>query len=254
MILAVDIGNSSISFGAFEGSELKQTFAYPTEDIVAPISPDSLFEVFKTLSDITTAAIASVVPEATEEVKRLLAAAFPSATIVLIRNSNIPMVNQYHQPDRLGTDRLLGALAAYQYYSKETKRPAIIVDLGTATTYDCITATGEYLGGIIALGIASTMHALSAAASQLPEVTLQFPPSVLGKTTEESIQSGILFGALTSLEGLIDRLQKEAFDGEKPMVIVTGGHSSIIKDHTSIVDHYDPHLVLRGILMAAISL
>ena len=254
MILAVDIGNSSISFGTFEGSELKQTFAYPTADITSSATPNSLFEVFKTLTDISTAAIASVVPEATEEVKRLLASAFPSATILLIRNSNIPIVNHYRQPERLGTDRLLGALAAYQYYSKEAQRPAIIIDLGTATTYDCITATGEYLGGIIALGVASSMKSLSLVASQLPEVSLQFPPSVLGRSTEESIQSGIVYGALAALEGLTQRLQAEVFKGEKPLIIATGGYAVLLKEHTSLIDHYDPYLILKGILIAAISL
>jgi type III pantothenate kinase len=254
MILAVDIGNSSVSFGAFEGSELKQTFAYPTSDIISASNPENLLEVFRTLIDISTAAIASVVPEATEEVKRLLAIAFPSTTLVLIRNSNIPIVNHYLHPETLGTDRLLGVLSAYQYYSKEANRPAIVVDFGTATTYDCISANGEYLGGIIALGIASSMHGLSTVASQLPEVQLQFPTSVLGRSTEESIQSGILYGALAELEGLIERLQAEAFKGEKPIVVATGGYALFFKERTTVIDQFDPHLILRGILIAAISL
>ena len=222
MILAADIGNSSVSFGVFDGAELKQTFLYPTADIISK-DTRSLLEVFRTYSDISTIAIASVVPEATEATKTLLSDAFPSANVFIIYNSSVPIKNSYLLPEKVGVDRLLGAAAAYQYYGKYASMPAIVIDMGTATTFDCITKDGEYLGGIISLGIGAALKQLSVVGSQLPEVPLQFPATVLEEILKERMQSGILFGALASLEGLVERLTEEAFGGAESLLLLPPG-------------------------------
>ena len=157
----------------------------------------------------------------------------------------------YPNPEELGTDRLLGALAAYKLWGENERRPCIVVDLGTATTFDCITSDGIFLGGAIAPGLELGAEALAERAVQLPTIELAFPSSIIGRTTIESIQSGILFGGLSQIEGLAGRLRQFAFPNGDPIIVATGGLSRLIEGRTSIVTHFHPDLVLEGIRIAA---
>ncbi len=253
MIVAIDIGNTSLTFGVFDGAELKESFVFPTADFLEGKDLDHLKAVLID-TGATTIAYASVVTEITEPLTAYIGSLFPSATLLALRNSDIPIKNLYDQPDDVGIDRLLAATAAYTYYSKEANRPAISIDFGTATTFDCINSDGEYLGGAITLGIEATAKSLSAMTSKLPLVPLQFPPSPLGTNTIHGIQSGILYGAVTSVEGMVARLSVDAFNGRHPIVIATGGLSILLRDQTKSIDYIDPHLVLKGIVITALSL
>jgi type III pantothenate kinase len=126
-----------------------------------------------------------------------------------------------------------------------------VIDLGTATTYDCVTSDGVFLGGAIAAGLELSAEALANRAAQLPTIELAFPSSIIGRTTIESIQSGTLYGGLAQLEGLVARLRAAAFPNEEPVVVATGGLSRLIEGRTSIVTHFDPALVLEGIRIAS---
>jgi type III pantothenate kinase len=252
MILAVDIGNSRATLGVFDDETLVRSFSLPSAQLGDPSSEpaDSLLD-FDHVSDIV---IASVVPSVTAIAADHLRTAMPAAHLSILDNSSVPIINRYRHPEQVGIDRLLGSLAAYRLYAADEQRPTIVIDLGTATTFDCVNASGEYLGGIISLGIESSADHLSSIAAQLPKIELEFPTRVLGRSTLESMQSGILFGAVDAIEGLIRRLRSEVFANEVPMIVATGGLSRLIAAHMSVIDHLDPALVLRGIDLTLASL
>ncbi|HYM20943.1 MAG TPA: type III pantothenate kinase [Candidatus Kapabacteria bacterium] len=250
MILAVNIGNTNVAFGLFDDNGLTHSFSYPTRTLKEQRSlPSELLE----LTHIDKIGIASVVPEVTDVLRATVQRQFPAAMTSVLKNSDVPIINRYHQPEQAGTDRLLGSLAAYRIYATD-KRPLIIIDLGTATTFDCVTSNGEYLGGSIALGIGSSAKALASLTAQLPEIKLSFPKHALGRTTLEAIQSGIIFGAIDSAEGMIKRLTGEVFPNKEPIIIATGGSSELLKNRTSIIHFFDPYLVFKGIVMTMSSL
>ena len=253
MFLAIDIGNTQSTFGLFKKEEpFEMIFRFPTASIIAGENITSeLLPKLSALGDLDFVIIASVVPEASEALQKILETSHKEAKITLLKNSDVPIVNKYGDPEKVGIDRLLAALAAYERFSKAEKKPLIVVDLGKATTIDCVNINGEFLGGIITLGISSSAKHLSSIAAQLPEIELQFPDHVLGKSTQESMQSGILFGALSMIEGLISRLQEENFPGQEIIVVVTGGLSSLFEGRSKMIDHIAPHLVPEGIAIVA---
>ena len=251
-ILTVDIGNSSTALGVFTGA---QTVAAPRFDIPTRIlrhrelTRESLEAPLAGITPPETIGIASVVPWATDELIVVLHEVYPESTILVMTPSNIPLTTDYPNPDELGVDRLLAALAARSICPAEAN--CIVIDLGTATTFDCVTASGRFLGGAIAPGVELAASALTAKTAQLPSIELTFPSSIIGRTTTESMQSGALFGALALVEGMIERLTAAAFAGSKPYVIATGGLSRLLAGRTTKLDRIEPDLVLLGITRAA---
>ncbi len=252
-LLAVDIGNTSTTLGLFDADGLlTQRFDIPTRTLThRALTRETLEAPLAGILAPNTVAIASVVPWASDELIAVLQEMFPLAQIRVIDSSTMPMRIGYPHPEELGTDRLLGALAAWKLRGEPLHRPCIVIDLGTATTYDAITSDGTYLGGAIAPGLELGAEALAQRAAQLPTIELSFPPNIIGRTTIESMQSGILFGGLSQLEGFVERLGQFAFPQEHPIVFATGGLSRLIEGRTTIVSHYDPDLVLTGIRLAA---
>ena len=264
-LLAVDIGNTSTTVGFFADERrtaestgmLQHRFDIPTrtlthraltrETLDAPLTALAL----ATLGKPEKIGIASVVTWASDELIVVLHEIYPEATILVVTSSNIPLRIQYPHPEELGTDRLLGALAAYRLFGLPERRPCIVIDLGTATTYDCITGDGVFLGGAIAPGLELGAEALAHRASQLPSIELSFPESVIGQSTVESMQSGVLYGGMAAIEGMIERLRAAAFPDERPIVIATGGLSRLVEGHTDAITHVDPALVLEGICLSA---
>jgi type III pantothenate kinase len=246
MLLAVDIGNTSTTLGFFEGAHLVNVMHFPTlrEDAVLTDMVKNKLAIFRQVDKI---AIASVVPKATYTTCDALQSIYRSAKSKVISHDDIPMPNRYRDPAEVGADRLLGSLAAYHRWGKENKRPLVIIDFGTATVFDCVDKDGTYLGGAIALGIERSAQHLSSIAAQLPNVTLEFPTHVLGRTTKDSMQSGILFGALHAAEGMVRQLREEVFAGEDPIIIGTGGLSELMGQKARFLEHIDPALVLEGI-------
>jgi len=249
MFLAIDIGNTGTKFGLFKQDEsFEMTFHFPTASIIADENiKTELLPKIAALGTLDSIIIASVVPKASEALTEILACSHEEAKIKVLKNSDVPIVNTYHTPEQVGIDRLLSSLAAYRMFGKEAKKPLIVISLGTATTIDCVNADGEYLGGIITLGVESSAKYLHHIAAQLPEIDLAFPKNILGKTTTESIQSGIMNGAIAMIEGLVQKLHQENFAGKEVIVITTGGLSEFFKGKVSMINHLAPHLVLEGI-------
>jgi type III pantothenate kinase len=253
MFLAIDIGNTSVSFGLFKKEEpFEMTFRFPTASILSGDHiEDELLPKLVALGDLDSILIASVVPKASDELVKILGKTHKEAAIKVLRNEDIPIINRYHNPSETGTDRLLASLAAHQLFGKISGKPIIVISLGTATTFDCTTETGEYLGGCIALGVGSGAKHLAEITAQLPEIELVFPVHVLGKSTSESIRSGIMFGAVAMIEGMIERLHSEVFPGKEILVVATGGLSNIFEGKVRGVHNVVPHLVLEGIALIA---
>ena len=252
-LLAVDIGNTSTTIGFFEpNGRLSRRFNIPTRTLThRALTRETLEAPLVGVIQPDIIGIASVVPWASDELIVVLHEIFPQATVLVVTSGNMPLKIDYPRPDELGTDRLLGALAAYKLWGEEQQRPCIVIDLGTATTYDCVTADGTFLGGAIAPGLELGAEALTQHAAQLPSIELAFPSSIIGRTTVESIQSGILYGGLAEVEGLVARLHQFAFPNEEPIVIASGGLSRLLEGRTRIISHIEPALVLEGIRIAS---
>jgi type III pantothenate kinase len=246
MLLAVDIGNTRTTYGAYDGDQLLRTFSHETLKEGGNVGPD-FFREMTQIARPDVVGIASVVPEVTKKTALFIDAVLGKVPIRIIGNNDVPMANHYADAFAVGTDRLIASYAAYERYGRTEKKPIIVIDFGTATTYDCITTNGDYLGGAITLGIASSVEALSALASQLPEVPLEFPEHVVANSTVHSIQSGILFGALAQAEGMISRITKEVFPNDAPIVVATGGLAKLLEGKTEAIHRYDSQLVLDGI-------
>ncbi len=253
MFLAIDIGNTSAKFGLFKGDEpFEMTFSFPTASIITGDNfRTELLPKLQALGKLDSIIIASVVPKASEVLTKILEGSHQEAKIKFLKNSDIPIINKYDDPKRVGIDRLLSSLAAYQMFGKNLKKPIIVIGLGTATTIDCINADGEYLGGTITLGIESSAKHLHRIAAQLPDIELAFPKNILGRTTTQSIQSGIMNGAVVMIEGLVKKLQAENFPGKEIIVVATGGLSNLFENKTHVINHIAPHLVLEGIAIVA---
>lgn len=250
-ILAVDIGNSSTTIALFEGANVPtHRFDVPTRVLRhRELTGESLEAPLAGITPPETIGIASVVPWASDELIVVLHELYPDATVLLMTSASIPLTIEYPHPEELGIDRLLGVLAAYSI--RPDTMNAIVIDMGTATTFDCITSDGRFLGGAIAPGVELSSMALTEKASQLPPIDLAFPASIIGRTTIESMQSGALFGAVAQVEGMIDRLSLAAFGDAKPYVIATGGLSHLLQGRTTKIDRFAPDLVLLGVKIAA---
>ena len=256
MFLAIDIGNTSTKFGLFKKEEpFEMTFRFPTAFIISGENfRAELLPKLEALGNLDSIIIASVVPKASGALREILECSHEEAKIIFLKNSDVSITNHYGNPEQVGIDRLLSSLAAYQMFGKDAKKPIIVIGLGTATTIDCINAEGEYLGGIITLGVESSAKHLHEVAAQLPEIELDFPKHILGKTTTESIQSGIMNGVVAMIEGLVQKLKKEVFENKEIIVVSSGGLSAVFEGQTSIINHIAPHLVLEGIAKIATSL
>lgn len=248
MFLAIDIGNTRTTFGLFQKSKLVDVFFANTAALEQEQEKVGRWLEAHTNAITLQAAVASVVPSATAIIEARIGT---YASLRTITTSNIPIQNDYATPLTVGIDRLLSSLAAHELWGAQEHKPCVVVDLGTATTYNCITKEGAFLGGAIALGIASSAEYLATRTAQLPKIPLAFPPQVLGRSTVEAIQSGILYGGVASVEGMIARLSKEVFPEERPVIVATGGLSTLIAAHTEVFDQVEPNLVLYGIRVAA---
>lgn len=236
----IDIGNTKTAFAQLEGDELASRYTIPTAEL-ENVTLDFI-------RDEGDALIASVVPDATTKLQGLLERR--GITHRVITASDVPIRNEYEEIEKLGTDRILGAYAAYMHYGKPQQKNVIVVSLGTATTFECISSEGVYLGGAITLGIGSVIEAIHERTAQLPKVPLDVPKSAVGKTTMASLQSGILNTHLFGIRELIKLLSSEAFGDERPMIIATGGLGAFATANLpDVFDEVDPDLVLKGLAL-----
>lgn len=246
MLLAIDVGNTNIVYGLFDGEKLVHQFRVEssrgrTADEYAVIVRQLLAMSGVSPEDVHAAIIASVVPSLTEPMLALVRRAFGKEALVVGPGIRSGMAILYENPREVGADRIVNAVAAYERFHG----PLIVVDFGTATTFDCVSAKGEYLGGVIAPGIQISADALFARAAKLPRVEIAKPPKVVGRNTQHSMQSGIVFGYVALVDGLVERLASEL--GTKHTVVATGGLSTLIAPMSRTIQEVDEDLTLDGL-------
>jgi type III pantothenate kinase len=246
MLLVVDIGNTNITYGVFDGEELRGTWRMATNvnqmaDEYAALLINLLKYQGLDTSDIKEIALCSVVPPLITTFEDLAQRYFHTTPLVVGPGVKTGVRIRMDNPREVGTDRIADAAAAHHLY----RGPVIIIDLGTATTFGIVSKEGDYIGGIIATGIATAAEALFTHTAQLPHVELTHPKHVIGTNTITAIQSGIVYGYTSLVEGMLVRIQKELKG--KAKVIATGGYASLIAKETKIFDEVNPDLTLIGL-------
>lgn len=247
MILTVDVGNTHIELGVFNGERLIKSWRIATgvdrtEDEFMVFLQNLLQTERVSFADLTGVALSSVVPNLTFIFTKLCQKYLNLDPLVVDHTLNLGGITvKYANPAAVGADRLCNAVAAYDRYQKSV----IIIDFGTATTFDVISSQREYLGGVIAPGVETTAWALYQRAAKLPRIPLEFPDTAIGKSTSQSMQVGIIRGTVKMIDGLIEDIVAEL--GEQPEVIATGGLARLIQPQTRYIREYIPHLVLEGL-------
>ncbi|MDD5561375.1 MAG: type III pantothenate kinase [Candidatus Omnitrophica bacterium] len=237
MLLAIDIGNTNISCGIFKGPRLVKKFDTPTKECFK----SNLVRKVRNASDISASIICSVVPAQTKVISRNLAILTGKVPYIIGKDLTVPIKNLYHKPRQVGQDRLVNAYAASVLYAA----PLIVIDSGTAITFDVISKNREYSGGLIFPGFEIAFRALNEKTALLPLVNLSAPRMLIGKDTQNSILSGVVFGISDLCKGIIARLRQEL--GKNTPVIGTGGAIKLIEKYSKINIITDKDLTLRGI-------
>ncbi|MFH1825962.1 MAG: type III pantothenate kinase [bacterium] len=231
MLLAIDVGNTSVVFGLFQGKKLVREWRCPTLDFKFPNIKAKVDQII----------VASVVPALDRRLKAEGEKRFGLKPF-FVTARNIPGIGiRMRDKNEVGADRVVDALAAYTLY----KGSCIVVDFGTATTFDVISKAGEYLGGAIAPGIALARDALFEQTAKLPKVKIEAPKRVIGNDTVSAMQSGLVYGYVSMVEGMVKRL------GKGCKVIATGGYAKLICKYTKVVDRIDEKLTLKGLRIIA---
>lgn len=248
MIVAFDVGNSEITVGLFDDTQLtshwRLTTAAPrTADEFALLIRSILGGDFSTPGRVQGSAICSVVPSVTPMLAAACEMSFGQTPIMIDGRAKLPIKLDVEEPFTVGADRIANTLAA----SRIHKRDSIVVDMGTATTYDCITADGTFLGGVIQPGIMISADTLFRRTAQLPATDIVAPKRIIARRTDECIRAGVLYGAVDSIDGIVKRIKKEWPFKQPPLVIATGGMAETIQPYTTELELVDPFLTLKGI-------
>jgi len=249
MLLTIDIGNTQTVLGLFQEDNLDHTWRIATYDTR---TADELAVLITSLlaqhgggTTVTGIALCSTVPVALHEMRQMCTRYYGEIPVVVVEpgvRTGVPILTD--NPKEVGSDRIVNSLAAATLYGG----PAIVVDFGTATTFDAVSSKGEYLGGAIAPGVEISVEALGARGAQLRKVELARPRSVVGRNTVEALQSGILYGFAGQVDGIVHRMAAElADDPDTVTVIATGGLAPMVIDETDAIDEHDPWLTLRGL-------
>ncbi len=246
MLLAVDVGNTHTVLGLYEGDSLAHDFRIESSH---RRTRDELHVLLRSLLDVVGVApaavdgaiLASVVPALTEPLVEALSRAFSVRPLVVGPGIRTGMPILYESPREVGADRIVNAVAAYEL----VEGAVIVVDFGTATTFDVISGRGEYLGGVIAPGMQISAEALFQRAAKLPRVALEKPPRVIGRNTVNSMQAGIVFGYVGLVDGMVERIREEL--GEDPAVLATGGLARLIGRDSKTIERIEEDLTLEGL-------
>jgi type III pantothenate kinase len=246
MLLAVDIGNTNIVWGLFEGPQLVAhwrlaTDAKKTSDEYGVLFLNLLAHGGQTSTQITGAILSSGVPALSGTFETMIGTYFRRTPMVVSADIVTGLTLKYANPKEIGSDRIVNAVAAYQKY----RRDLIVVDFGTATTFCVITKSGEYLGGVISPGLGISAEALFARAAKLSKVEIARPKSVIGADTATSIQAGLLYGYAGLVDSLVERMEQEL--GRSTYVVATGGLASVIAPETKSIKKIEPYLTLEGL-------
>jgi type III pantothenate kinase len=246
MLMAIDIGNTKVAFGVFDEEKLHTTFSIATDirrlaDEYASLLLNLLPYHNVKMGDIKEAIICSVVPPLIPVFDELCQRYLEIRPLVVGTGIKTGVRIRLDNPKEVGADRVVNAAAAYRLYGG----PAIVIDMGTATTFDVVSKEGDYLGGAITAGMEIAAEALFMRAAKLPRVELTRPKHAIGKNSVTAIQSGIIFGYAGLIEGLVARICREL--GENARVIATGGYAEIVARETPVIETVNPHLTLLGL-------
>ncbi|MFC1934909.1 type III pantothenate kinase [Chloroflexota bacterium] len=246
MLLAIDIGNTNINIGVFKDKDIQSTWRIATDihrlaDEYATLLISLLHHRNLEATDITKIAMCSVVPTLTSVFEELSESYFHTSPLVVGTGIKSGVRIRMDNPREVGADRIVDAAAAHHLYSG----PVIIVDMGTATTFDTISKEGDHLGGAIAPGIATAAESLFLRTAMLPSVGLTRPERIIGTNTIAAMQSGLVFGYTGLVESIVTRIQKEL--GVKAKVVATGGYAKLIAEETNLISVVNPDLTLIGL-------
>lgn len=246
MLLVMDVGNSNITFGIFDGKKLFQhwrirTTKNKTKDEYGILIKELFYLNKIDEKSITDIAISSVVPPLLPTIVEMYKKYLGLTPMVIEPGIKTGMPILYDNPRDVGADRIVNSVAAYEKY----KGPAIVIDFGTATTFDAISEKGEYLGGVISPGIIISSEALFEHTAKLPRIEFVKPKEVIGKNTIWSMQSGIIYGYAGLVDAIVTKMKKEI--GGNPNVIATGGLANIISSESETIKAVDPFLTLEGL-------
>ncbi len=243
MLLTVDVGNTNTVLGLFEGEELYDSYRLKTDPRG---TADELALMFRGLLAAHPApdgiSVCSTVPAVLEQLRTMFARYFADVPTLVVGpgvRTGVPLL--YDNPREVGPDRVVNTLAAHTLYGG----PAVVVDFGTSTNFDVVSAKGEFLGGALAPGVEISVDALAARAARLFKVELVEPRSVIGKTTAEALQSGLVYGFAGQVDGMVRRISAEL--GSRPVVLATGGLSHLMFHVCETLDHHEPDLTLIGL-------
>lgn len=250
--LVIDVGNTETVVGVMEGGRQVRTHWRLSSQV--PRTADEYGHLLRGLlreagyerSQLERAVLGSVVPAASDVLASALAGVVDQGEVVSITpDSDLPIQLDVDEPRTVGADRIVNTLAARELYGRDT----IAVDLGTATTFDCITADGVFLGGVIAPGVSSGLEWLGRRAAKLPRVEFTAPSRVIGRHTEACIQSGIFYSVIDSLDGVVRRIRQE-WGRPDALVVATGGYAQVVGPHAQTVETIEPFLTLYGLALA----
>lgn len=249
MLLVVDVGNTNITLGVFDGEELNGTFRMTTK---LPRTSDEYGIELRQLiecqglknTDITDIIVASVVPDVMHSLGSAMIKYFGIKPMIVSAGIKTGIRVATENPKQVGADRIVDAVAAYQIYGG----PVIVIDFGTATTYDIVGPDGTFEGAVIAPGIRTSAQALWGHAAMLPAIDIRKPASIMGKETVSSMQAGIVYGQIGQVEYIVKKIREESgyLDAK---VVASGGLGNIIAKETDYIDYYDPQLTLKGLKM-----
>jgi type III pantothenate kinase len=251
MLLAIDVGNTNVTIGVFDGETLVHSWRLAalrerTADELGIFVTQLFEQVGIDVRAVTGIAIASVVPPLTRPMEEMAERYFGrTALLADADNAGIPIA--YYPVADVGADRIVNAVAAREKFGRAAGVPLIVVDFGTGTTFDVISAGGEYVGGIICPGIGISADALFHRAARLPRVDVRKPERVVGQTTVGAIQAGLFFGYVEMVDGLVRRVRQEIDEGERAVVIATGGLADVFAREISAIAHVEPNLTLEGL-------
>jgi type III pantothenate kinase len=250
MLLAIDIGNTNIVLGVFTDRTLVQSWRLQT---VRDRTLDELGLLVDGVfahdgvrhADVTGIVLGSVVPPVTGTMRGMIARYFGLSPLIVDPATNSGMPILYENPSEVGADRIVNAIAAFEQFGRAARMPIIVCDFGTATTLDAISAKGEYLGGAICPGVSISADALFQRAARLPRIDVHKPARVVGRTTVGAMESGLFFGYVGMVEGLVRRMRNEL--GGEAVCVATGGLASVIAPETDVIQYVDIDLTLHGL-------
>jgi type III pantothenate kinase len=241
VLLAVDVGNTQTVLGLYDGERLAEHWRLATEPHRTGDELGALFGRFVDLRALSGICLSSTVPRLVREYEELAGRWTEAPLLVVGPGIRTGITMRHDAPREVGPDRIVNSIAARERYGA----PCIVVDFGTSTNFDVVSAAGEYVGGVLAPGIEISMDALFTRAARLPKVDFEEPPSVIGRSTETALRSGLVYGFAGQVDGIAERIREEL--GAEAPVVATGGLADLIAPHSRTIERVDPFLTLEGL-------